>query len=244
MKKLHSVPVFCLFFFVPSYFLNAQNTPAIDTAQARVMFEEVIALWKKKDMAEAIAKMETIQAGLTKSHNQLTLVYADILIFKAFLLMDIKIRKPNEGLKVTDTLLEMYRPVFGDNSEQMASTYQARGQCYRQLAQYSNAVTELMKSYKLRVALTGENSTRDVLGYLTIALAQKGDYEKAVFYTLKCIEVCRKTQGEISLARSSLYSNLAIVYKNMGEYDKSLALHNTTIELKEKYDGLNDVVTH
>ena len=50
----------------------------------------------------------------------------------------------------------------------------------------------------------------------------------------------KKTLDERSFSINNVYGNLAVAYKNLGDYEKSLFYHNLSIALQEKFlDSLN-----
>ncbi|CAF1130426.1 unnamed protein product [Adineta steineri] len=62
----------------------------------------------------------------------------------------------------------------------------------------------------------------------------QGDYEQAIEYHRKALEIRRKTLPINHPSLSTSYSNIGFVYSNMGEYSKALSFYKTAFEIEEK----------
>ncbi|CAF3829480.1 unnamed protein product [Adineta steineri] len=80
------------------------------------------------------------------------------------------------------------------------------------------------------------------LGNLKI---DQGDYEKAIWYNEKTLEVQQKTRLPNHLSLATSYNNIAGVYDQMGEYSKALSYYEKALEIEQKILPLNhpDLVT-
>ncbi|CAF1553179.1 unnamed protein product, partial [Adineta steineri] len=62
----------------------------------------------------------------------------------------------------------------------------------------------------------------------------QGDYEKAIWYYEKALEIREKTLASNHPLLATPYSNIGSVYKRMGEYSKALSFYEKTLEIREK----------
>ncbi|CAM4945659.1 unnamed protein product, partial [Rotaria socialis] len=62
----------------------------------------------------------------------------------------------------------------------------------------------------------------------------QGEYQQAVKFYKKSLEIYRKTLPEDDASLAPTYSNIGAVYKNMGEYSKALEYYEKTIKIEEK----------
>ncbi|CAF0794183.1 unnamed protein product [Adineta steineri] len=69
------------------------------------------------------------------------------------------------------------------------------------------------------------------LGNLKI---DQGDYEKAIWYNEKTLEVQQKTRLPNHLSLATSYNNIAGVYDQMGEYSKALSYYEKALEIEQK----------
>jgi tetratricopeptide (TPR) repeat protein len=69
------------------------------------------------------------------------------------------------------------------------------------------------------------------LGYIKNA---QGDYEKAIWYYEKSLEIYRKTFPANHPSLATSYSNIGLVYDNMGEYSKALSFYEKSLEIFQK----------
>ncbi|CAF1008058.1 unnamed protein product [Adineta steineri] len=74
------------------------------------------------------------------------------------------------------------------------------------------------------------------LGY---ANNNQGDYEKAIWYYEKTLEICQKTLPSNYPNLATLCNNIGLVYKNMGEYLKALSSYEKALEIFLKTLPLN-----
>ncbi|CAF1456000.1 unnamed protein product [Adineta steineri] len=69
------------------------------------------------------------------------------------------------------------------------------------------------------------------LGYVK---DDQGDYEKAIWYYEKALEICQKTLPSNHPSLATSYNNIGLVYKNMGEYSKALSYYEKALEIQHK----------
>jgi lipopolysaccharide biosynthesis regulator YciM len=62
----------------------------------------------------------------------------------------------------------------------------------------------------------------------------QGDYEKAIEYYEKALEINENTLSPDDPRLATSYNNIATVYMNMGEYSKALSFHKKVLEIRQK----------
>ncbi|CAF1368616.1 unnamed protein product [Adineta steineri] len=62
----------------------------------------------------------------------------------------------------------------------------------------------------------------------------QGDYEKAIWYNKRSLEIYQKTLPSDHHSLANLHNNIGCVYNAMGENLKALSFHETAIEIREK----------
>ena len=69
------------------------------------------------------------------------------------------------------------------------------------------------------------------LGYVTYA---QGDYEKAMWYYTKGLEIDEKILPSNHPELATYYNNIGLVYDDKGEYSKALSLYEKALKIREK----------
>ncbi|CAF1278345.1 unnamed protein product [Adineta steineri] len=91
------------------------------------------------------------------------------------------------------------------------------------------------------------------LGYVKI---DQGDYEKAIWYNEKALEIRQKTLPANHPSLATSYGNIGSVYDHMGEYSKALSSHQKALEIRQRtlhsnhphlatsFDNIGNVYSH
>ena len=64
--------------------------------------------------------------------------------------------------------------------------------------------------------------------------SDQGDYEKAIKYYRKTLEICQKTLSANHPLLATCYGNMGLVYRDVGEYSIALSLYEKNLEIKQK----------
>jgi tetratricopeptide (TPR) repeat protein len=112
-----------------------------------------------------------------------------------------------------------------------APGWQRLGQLLVKLSQFDKA-EELYNVLLEQTSDQGEKATYyNNLGYIK---DDQGDYENAIEYHEKALEIYQKTLPPNHPDLATSYNNIAMVYMNMGEYSKALSFFEKTHEIFEK----------
>ena len=66
---------------------------------------------------------------------------------------------------------------------------------------------------------------------------EQGEYEKALEYYGKALEIVERTLGNDHPSTATTYNNMAGVYKAQGDYEKALEYYEKDLEISEKVLG-------
>ena len=105
---------------------------------------------------------------------------------------------------------------------------------------YKEALEVDLRFIQLSEETNGQNeTTAKAYNCLGCDYDDLGDYDKALEYHNKALEIRKDVLGENHPDTADSYSNLGIVYKNLGNYDKALGYHNKALEIKKDVLGEN-----
>ncbi|CAF1385636.1 unnamed protein product [Adineta steineri] len=89
--------------------------------------------------------------------------------------------------------------------------------------------------YNVLLEQTSDESDKSLYyGCLGYVKDNQGDYEKAISYYEKDLEICQKTLSPNHLNVATSYNNIGLVYNNMGDYSKALSSHEKALEIRQK----------
>ncbi len=125
----------------------------------------------------------------------------------------------NEALESINKAIEILEDAGIEESE-IAPNYNTRGNIYKYLERYDDAVLEYKKCYELA---TNQNFTRGIissLGNLGHVYRLQEQYEAALPYTIEAIDVMKSTGNVQNLWENYLHA--ARSYEAIGNYEKAL----------------------
>jgi len=146
------------------------------------------------------------------------------------------------NFKKIDSLKHVVLNTTGQDSTLIAETSYTIAEYYRKTTPYADSAfyyyhkaekifKRLDTSYQLALTLYG------------IAVIQKNEKdfigsEVSSVEALSLLELLKET-NDIIIAKSFIYNNLGIVFKELEQYDESVKYHNKALELKRKLKGDN-----
>ncbi|HOY19462.1 MAG TPA: tetratricopeptide repeat protein [Haliscomenobacter sp.] len=147
--------------------------------------------------------------------------------------------KAKELLQKYDEAAEGYRDaVFMDNSN---STYHLHyGYNEEVLAHYDEAI----KHYEIALSIDSlksgnESRTATLMTNLGTARESKGEYNKAIEYFEKALQIFLKTFGENHPNVATNYNNLGAAWESKGEYSKAIEYYEKALQINVKASGEN-----
>jgi tetratricopeptide (TPR) repeat protein len=97
---------------------------------------------------------------------------------------------------------------------------------------------EFQKSQQVYEVMLEQTSNESEKGnvYCQLGSAKKdqGEYEEAIAYYEKSLEIDKKTLPPNHLNLAHSYNNIGLAYYNMGEYSKALSSHENALEIRQQ----------
>jgi len=81
---------------------------------------------------------------------------------------------------------------------------------------------------------TDESEKARIYHLLGWAKDNQGEYEDAIKFYDKALEICKKTHSSTGPNLASCYNNIGSVYFNRKEYEKSLSSHEKALEIRQQ----------
>jgi tetratricopeptide (TPR) repeat protein len=109
---------------------------------------------------------------------------------------------------------------------------------WKRLGQLLIKIGQLNKAEELYNALLeqtfDENEKALYYNQLGSVKYLQADYDKAIWYNKKALEIYHKNSSANQLNLAASYSNIGEVYQNMGEHSKALSFFEKALEIKQK----------
>ena len=102
---------------------------------------------------------------------------------------------------------------------------------------------DIAESVISAVAQEETETLASVLHNIGYAYDDMGDYDKALEYYGKALEIFESKLGKDHPYTATTYNNIALVYKNMGDYDKALMCFEKALEIRESKLGKDHLST-
>ena len=105
---------------------------------------------------------------------------------------------------------------------------------------YKEALEVDLRFVQLSEETNGQNeTTADAYNNIGNVYHKLGDYDKALEYHNKALEIKKDVLGEDHPNTAHSYNNIGNVYRNLGDYDKALEYHFKGLEIKKDVLGEN-----
>ena len=107
-------------------------------------------------------------------------------------------------------------------------------------AYYKESIEVNLRFIRLCEETNGQDDTT-ATSYNNIGIVYDylGDYDKALEFKNKALEIRKEVLGEKHRDTASSYDNIGIVYEELGDYDKALEYHNKALEIRKDVLGEN-----
>lgn len=103
---------------------------------------------------------------------------------------------------------------------------------------FTKDVTEDAIRY-LQTAISFDNEYANAFLLLGLVYSDKGEYDRAIEYQQKALEIFLKTTGRNHPDTADSYNNLGNAYKNKGLYDRAIVCLQTALEIRLETLGPN-----
>ena len=139
-----------------------------------------------------------------------------------------------KGLKLAQTQ-------FGEDSEEVATSYNKIGSVYYEKGDYDKALEYHLKALDIREHVLGTEHPNVASCYNNIGVVydNKGDYDKALEYHQKALDIEERVLGTEHPKVATSYYNIGFVYSNKGEYDKALEYLLKARDIWERVLGID-----
>ncbi|CAF1334344.1 unnamed protein product [Adineta steineri] len=108
---------------------------------------------------------------------------------------------------------------------------------WQRLGELFLAIGQLYKAEELYNVLLEQtsNESEKMLCYNQLGYVKhgQGDYEKAIWYFEKALEICQKTLPSNHPNLATSYNNIGSAYDRMGEHSKALSSHEKALEIDQ-----------
>ena len=107
-------------------------------------------------------------------------------------------------------------------------------------AYYEESIEVNLRFIRLSEDTNGQNeTTAKSYGNIGLVYRNLGDYNKALDYYFKALEIRKDVFGEKHPNTAGTYGNIGVVYHNLEDYDKALEFYNKALEIDKDVLGEN-----
>ena len=107
-------------------------------------------------------------------------------------------------------------------------------------AYYEESIEVNLRFIRLSEETNGQNGlTAGSYGNIGLVYRNLGDYNKALEYYFKALEIRKDVLGEKHPNTAGTYGNIGVVYHNLEDYDKALEFYNKALEIDKDVLGEN-----
>ncbi len=144
-----------------------------------------------------------------------------------------------EALEYYQTCAKLAQEQFGDESVELAASYNDMGTAYYDLGQYADALACCAKALAIREPVLGREHPDTAQSYDDIGLVyqSQGDEEKALGYLAKALTIREKLLGEEHVLTAESYHHRGGLCCAQGEYAEALSYHQKALAIREKLLG-------
>ena len=107
-------------------------------------------------------------------------------------------------------------------------------------AYYEESIEVNLRFIRLSEETNGQNGlTAGSYGNIGLVYRNLGEYDKALDYYFKALEIRKDVLGEKHPNTAGTYGNIGVVYHNLEDYDKALEFYNKALEIDKDVLGEN-----
>ena len=137
------------------------------------------------------------------------------------------------GILHSDTAFQL-----SEEGKVRANSYHNKAVCYRFLGEYDSAISYNLKALKIFEVEGDLKEQAIVLNSLGVVNMKAGDFDKALYYYNKTIELNNGTDID---NLSDVLNNIAIIYANTGKLDSSEIFFRKSLNYEIEVDNLKGI---
>lgn len=143
--------------------------------------------------------------------------------------------KHREAMEYFNKSLEIFRELYGEDSEYVFTCYNNIADCYNSLGKSQEALDLYGKNLETWLSLYGEQNNHAAAVYNNIGTTyyRLEDYDRALEYMSKALEISELIEGEYSSNVATGYNNLGSLYVDMKNYDKAFSYLFKALEIRK-----------
>ncbi len=128
------------------------------------------------------------------------------------------------AIKYQTEALDLKLKFFGENSLEVADSYEIIGNSFINKLEHNNAMQFQKKTLKIRENRLGKFNKSVGMSYFNIALIhyRKEEYKKALSYIEKSLTIRKRLYGENHIRISDCHNLIARILRQQGEYDQAI----------------------
>ena len=148
-----------------------------------------------------------------------------------------QLKESKDTFKKTEDLLRKAKG--NENNLEMARLLNNLGWLLCNTRELDEAIESLKKALELLIDVYGENTYRIAYPYINLGIAHrlKGNFMKALEYSLKSTNVFKNTFGDDNMEYGEATDYLGMVFYELGDLTKASECHKVSLALWEKYSG-------
>ncbi|CAF0951271.1 unnamed protein product [Didymodactylos carnosus] len=142
----------------------------------------------------------------------------------------------NEWQKASKYYQYQLQQLNDKNSYSAGRCYRGLGNIAYETGNYDLGIIYDEKALKIFLSLSNVDKAISICyNNLGLGFQHKKDYEKALEYYNKCLEIDKRICGPESIEVAISYNNIGYLYYNQEKIDNALVFYNRALEIREKY---------
>lgn len=145
----------------------------------------------------------------------------------------------NNAVETYQKALNIYIKMLGEEHTEVASVYEAIGNCFKSAMELDKAMEYYLKSLELRKKLLGEQHRVVAQSYFNIGLifSSKKEYGEALRAYRQELKIYEHIFGKQHVKVSDTYDTIAGVYHTLGDYKRAIQHYSTAYVIVDKLYG-------
>ena len=152
----------------------------------------------------------------------------------------LKIKDIDKGLNYCQHALDLKIEIYGNSHPLLASAYNNLGLAYKEKKNFECALENFQKAIDIQLINYGEEDKDIAIYYNNMSHLYgelKGQYEKAIEYALKVMDVREKTTGKNTSEFANAIHDVGYIYGELGDLNKKLEYALKALEIGKSVWG-------